>query len=151
MTFEIGEMITLMNLGNAIVRDISTAAASGSNDKSTIVVKHLVLEIDLDSRDFKKTKKTTWLAAAEENMVPVKLMAFDHLITKDKIETSDVLEEFLTPVTQFTNRAFADCNVGDLKQGDVIQFERKAYYRLDRPYSRDSLPMVFFEIPSGSK
>jgi glutamyl-tRNA synthetase len=160
-SFEIGEMITLMNWGNAIVRDISTTqrdfdaadtAASGSNDKSNIVVKHLVLELDLSSRDFKKTKKTTWLAAAEENMIPVELMVFDHLIIKDKLEPSDVLEECLTPITQFTTRAFADCNVVDLKQGAVIQFERKAYYRLDVSHQgRDSSPMVFFEIPSGGK
>ncbi|KAJ9292477.1 hypothetical protein DTO271G3_8749 [Paecilomyces variotii] len=158
-SFEVGEMITLMNWGNAIVRDISTIqrdndagiAASGSNDKSGIpdlVVKYLVLELDLSSRDFKKTKKITWLAAAEENTVPVELMAFNHLITKDNLEPSDVLEEYLTPVTQFTTRAFADCNVVDLEQGAVIQFERKAYYRLDVPYrGRDSSPMVFFEIP----
>lgn len=164
-SFQIGEMITLMNWGNAIVRDISTiqhdtngadtAASSGNNDdkSSKIVVKHLVLELDLTSRDFKKTKKITWLAAVQQNMVPVELMAFDHLITKDKLEPSDVLEECLTPVTQFTTVAFADCNVVDLKQGDVVQFERKAYYRLDVAYGgRDSSsPMVFFEIPSGGK
>lgn len=102
-SFEIGEMITLMNWGNAVVRDISTtqretgadAAASANNDKSEVpdrVVKHLVLELDLSSQDVKKTKKITWLVAAEDNMIPVELMAFDHLITKDKLEPSDVLE-----------------------------------------------------------
>ncbi|CRG87966.1 glutamyl-tRNA synthetase [Talaromyces islandicus] len=148
-SFEIGEMITLMNWGNAIVRDISTTTGN-NDDKSTTLVKHLVLDLDLTSRDFKKTKKVTWLAASQDNMVPVELMAFDHLINKDKLEPTDVLEECLTPVTQFTTVAFADCNVVDLEKGAVIQFERKAYYRLDR--GRDgSSPMVFFEIPSGGK
>jgi hypothetical protein len=58
-------------------------------------------------------------------MIPVELMAFDHLITKDKLEPSDVLEECLTPVTQFTTRAFADCNIVDLKQGTVIQLSAR--------------------------
>lgn len=147
-SFQIGEMITLMNWGNAVVRDISTTSASSSGT----IVKHLVLELDLTSRDFKKTKKVTWLAATTEtNMVPVQLMAFDHLITKDKLEPADVLEECLTPVTQFTTVAFADCNVVDLEKGAVIQFERKAYYRLDRGTEGGSKPMVFFEIPSGGK
>lgn len=85
-------------------------------------------------------------------MIPVGLMAFDHPIIKDKLEPTDVLEECLTPVTQFTTRAFADCNVADLKEGAVIQFKRKAYYRLDTPYQgRDSSQMVFLEIPSGGK
>lgn len=112
-----------MNWGNAVVRDISTiprdagAEASGSGDVPDLLVKHLVLELDLTSQDFKKTKKITWLAATEDNMIPVELMASDHLITKDKLEPTDVLEEYLTPVTQFTTRAFADCNVEDLKKG----------------------------------
>ncbi|GAW14428.1 hypothetical protein ANO14919_038300 [Xylariales sp. No.14919] len=154
---EIGEVITLMNWGNATVRDISRTQLPGTADDAQSsgppsIVKRLVLELDLDSRDFKKTKKMTWLAAVEENMVPVELMAFDHLITKDKLEPSDVLEECLTPVTQFTTKAFADCNVADLAKGTVVQFERKAYYRLDVPYSgHDKSPMVFFEIPSSGK
>lgn len=52
----------------------------------------------------------------EDNMIPVELMAVDHLITKDKLEPTDVLEECLTPVTQFATRAFAECNVVDLKK-----------------------------------
>lgn len=164
---EIGEVITLMNWGNATVRDVSrtqprgaagtsagavTADGHGQSSGPHSVVRRLRLELDLNSHDFKKTKKMTWLAAAQENMVPVELMAFDYLITRDKLEPSDVLEECLTPVTQFTTRAFADCNVVDLPRGAVVQFERKAYYRLDAPYhGRDASPMVFFEIPSSGK
>jgi glutamyl-tRNA synthetase len=157
-SFELGEMITLMNWGNAVVRDISMippdagAEASGSGDVPDLLVKHLVLELDLSSQDFKKTKKITWLAVTDDKMISVELMAFDHLITKDKLEPTDVLEECLSPVMQFTTRAFADCNVVDREKGAVIQFERKAYYRLDAPYQgRGSSPMVFFEIPSGGK
>lgn len=156
-----------MNWGNATVRGISrtqprstadsdsgavTADGHGQRSGPHSVIQRLVLELDLDSHDFKKTKKLTWLAAVQENMLPVELMAFDHLITKDKLEPSDVLEECLTPVTQFTTQAFADCNVVDLPKGAVVQFERKAYYRLDAPYrGRDVSPVVFFEIPSGGK
>lgn len=83
---------------------------------------------------------------------PSKLMVFDHLITKDKLEPSDVLEECFTLVTQLTAQAFADCNVVDLAKGAVVQFERKAYYGLDVPYrGQDMSPMVFFEIPSTCK
>jgi len=157
-SFEVREVITLMNLGTAVVRDTSTiprdagAEASSSGDVPAPLVKHLVLELDLSLQDFKKTKKITWLAAAEDNIIPVELMAFDHLITKDKLGPTDVLEECLTPVTQFTTCAFADCNVVGLKQGAVIQFERKAYYRLDASYQGcGSSSMVLFEIPSGGK
>ncbi|KAF3397017.1 putative glutamate--tRNA ligase, cytoplasmic, partial [Talaromyces pinophilus] len=139
-SFELGETITLMNWGNAVVRDISMiprdagAEASGSGDVPDLLFKHFVLDCYGRQDDL------------------VELMAFDHLITKDTLEPTDVLEECLTPVTQFTTRAFADCNVVDPEKGAVIQFERKAYYRLDAPYQgRVSSLMVFFEIPSGGK
>ncbi|KAI7978721.1 hypothetical protein EIK77_010627 [Talaromyces pinophilus] len=125
-SFELGEMITLMNWGNAVVRAISMippdagAEASVSGDVPDFLVKYLVLELDLSSQDFKKTKKITWLAATDDKMISVELMAFDHLITKDKLEPTDVLEECLTPVMQFTTRAFADCNVVDREKGAVI-------------------------------
>lgn len=70
---------------------------------------------------------------------------------KDKLEPSGVLEECLTPMTQFTTHGLADCNVVDLVQGAVVQFERKGYYRLDVPYSSANSSMVFFEIPAGGK
>jgi len=41
-------------------------------------------------------------------MIPVELMAFDHLLTEDKLEPADVLEECLTPVTRFNTFALAD-------------------------------------------
>ena len=60
IVFEIGEMITLMNWSNVVVRNISTtqcdtgadAAASVNNDKSEVpdhVADHLVLELNLSS------------------------------------------------------------------------------------------------------
>lgn len=54
--------------------------------------------------------------------------------------------------SQFTIEAFADCDVADLKQGSVVKLERKAYCLLGVPWNGDnSSPLVFFEIPSGSK
>ena len=45
--------------------------------------------------DFKKTKlKVTWLADAAE-LVDLKLMDFDHLITKAKPEEDDVFEDLV--------------------------------------------------------
>ena len=150
LPLEKDEEITLMNWGNACVRSIT-------KDASGTTVTPIDLELHLEG-DFKKTKKKlTWLAAAatdnekgtENNMIPIDLVAFDHLLVKDKSEKDDELEKFLTPVTEMRRRAFADCNGKELAGGVIVQFERKGYHRLDVPFGGKEERMVFFEIPSG--
>ena len=139
-SFEPDEEITLMNWGNAYVRGI-TNDADGN-------VTGLDLELNL-AGDVKKTKKkVTWLATSSNNLVPVDLVSFDYLITKDKLEKQDELENCLTPVTEFRTQAYADCNVAALPQGAIIQFERKGFYKLDEAYKGEGSRPVFFEIPS---
>ncbi|EHK99240.1 putative glutamyl-tRNA synthetase, cytoplasmic [Glarea lozoyensis 74030] len=138
---EEGEEITLMNWGNAYVRRI---VRDESGQKS---VTEINLELHLEG-DVKKTKKLSWLAAVESNLVPVDIVSFDYLITKDKLEKTDKLENFLASNTELRTQAFADCNVKELAKGAIIQFERKGYYKLDVAYGEGER-MVFFDIPSG--
>jgi glutamyl-tRNA synthetase len=165
-TFEIGEEITLMNWGNAFVKDIQYAddvsggvekleitadkdkpAENGASPKKT--VKSLVLDLHLEG-DFKLTKKkVTWLSS-DQDLVPVELVDFDHLLTKDKLEENDDWEAFLTPKTEFKTHAVADCNVWDVKVDEFIQFDRKGYYRCDVAANKEKgVTGVFFKVPSG--
>ncbi|KAF1809174.1 glutamyl-tRNA synthetase [Eremomyces bilateralis CBS 781.70] len=140
---EINEEVTLMNWGNAIVREKKT----GENG----TVSDITFELHLEG-DFKKTKKKlTWLAAIEKNLVPVTLYEFDLLITKDKLEKDDELEQVLTPVTEFKTIAYADCNVAELPKGSIIQFDRKGFFKLDdvSPPPPGSTGPVFYNIPTG--
>ncbi|KAL2001294.1 hypothetical protein VTN02DRAFT_1936 [Thermoascus thermophilus] len=138
-SFKQDEEITLMNWGNAYVRKIHT-----SGD----IVTELELELHLEG-DVKKTdKKVTWLSTEGQEVIPVELVDFDYLLTKDSLQEDDKLEDFLNPKTEFREDAVADCNVAELKEGDIIQFERKGYYRLDRPYAPGK-PAVLFNIPTG--
>jgi glutamyl-tRNA synthetase len=139
-TFEQDEEITLMNWGNAYVRNIT-------KDPTSKFITSLDLKLHLDG-DVKKTNNITWLAATASNLIPVDLITFDHLITKDKLEKEDRIEDFLTLVTEFRSQAFADCNVVELPQGTVVQFERKGYYKLDAPF-KDGTKVTFFSIPTG--
>lgn len=138
--FKLDEEITLMKWGNAIVRKI---------EKSGDVVTHLELELHLEG-DVKKTdKKVTWLSKDGQQLIPVELVGFDHLLTKDSLQEDDNFEDFLNPKTEWRDLAFADGNVADVREGDIIQFERKTFYRCDRPFVADGKPAVFFEIPTG--
>jgi glutamyl-tRNA synthetase len=136
-----GEEITLMNWGNAYVRRIVRSETGQKN------VAAIDLELHLEG-DVKKTKKLSWLASVESNLIPVDIVSFDYLITKDKLEKDDRLEDFLATDTEARTQAFADCNVTELPKGSIIQFERKGYYKLDSEYRKGDR-MVFFDIPSG--
>ncbi|KAH3900809.1 probable Glutamate--tRNA ligase, cytoplasmic [Saccharomycodes ludwigii] len=129
-----GEEVTLMDWGNVIITKKNT-------DGSLEGKLHL-------EGDFKKTKlKLTWLADTKDS-VEVDLVDFDHLLTKDKLEEGDNWVDFINKTTEFHTPAIADLNVKDMKVGDIIQFERKGYYRLDALPS-DGKPYIFFTIPDG--
>lgn len=89
-------------------------------------VSALELELHLQG-DVKKTKKkVTWLSTDQE-LTPVELVDFDYLITKDKLEEDDNVDDFLNKETEFRTEAWADCNVASLAENDIMQFDRKGY------------------------
>lgn len=121
-SFKPDEEITLMGWGNAYVRDLPTSD----------IIPSAKMELNLTG-DFKSTdKKITWLSAQGLKLVPAELWDFDYLITKDKLEEDDNLEDFLTPNTSTVEDAWCDENVGKLAKDDVIQLERRGFYRVDK-------------------
>lgn len=112
VSFKLNEEITLMNWGNAIITNISTNQPG--------IVSGLELRLHLKG-DFKKTeKKITWLAKEASNMIPVDLVDFDYLITKEKLEKDDDFALFLARKTEFRKEAWADCNVTRLVRDDMV-------------------------------
>jgi glutamyl-tRNA synthetase len=99
--------------------------------------------------DFRKTKlKLTWLAASEE-LVPLTLVEFDHLITKRKVEEDDDFQALVNPRSRWEAAAHGDACMRALQAGDLIQLERKGYYRVDEAATKPGKPMVLFLIPDG--
>ena len=136
-----------MNWGNAIVRSVSHSINPLSSPAGLKTVTGVELELHLQGDVKKTSKKVTWLST-DQNLTPVDLVDFDFLITKDKLEGDDKLEDFLTPQTEFRTHALADCNVAELKEDDIIQFDRKGYFRVDKPFKHGE-PVVCFQIPTG--
>lgn len=129
-----------MDWGNAIVR------SKTFNDLGQVTA--IAMDLNL-AGDFRKTKKKiTWLAQpdASHSLLDVTLLDYDYLITKKKLEDTDELKDYVTPVTEFREDAFADANVKDLKKGDIMQFERKGYYIFDGV--KDGR-LEFIHIPDG--
>ncbi|KAI1660644.1 glutamyl-tRNA synthetase [Daldinia decipiens] len=139
-SFKDGEEITLMQWGNAFVR----AVASG--DPITSITCELHLKGDVRTTE----KKVTWLSTQGQKLIDAELWDFDYLITKDKLEEEDDLEQFLNPVTATKEDAFCDEGVAKLKQDDIIQLERRGYYRVDKAYDESGdKKVVLFAIPTG--
>lgn len=142
-SLSVGEEITMMNWGNAIVREVSHSPDPLKAELVTSIVMELHLQGDPRTTD----KKITWLSNAQE-LSSVELLEFDYLITKDKLGETDQLEDFLNPNTEFRVSAIGDCNVAHLKENDILQFDRKGYFRVDKAV-KDGEPAVCIQIPTG--
>jgi glutamyl-tRNA synthetase len=135
-SFKQDEEITLMNWGNAIVRKISTDDATGK-------VTHLELELHM-AGDVKKTeKKVTWFSTEGQTLVPGEHVDFDYLLKKDSLSEDDILEDVLNFHTEFRVSGLADCNISEVNVGDILQFDRKGFYRVDQ-VPAPGVPGVFF-------
>ncbi|CCJ31005.1 unnamed protein product [Pneumocystis jirovecii] len=140
LTFKDNEEITLMDWGNAIIKEISK--------NSHGFVESIKMELHLEG-DFKATeKKITWLADLSD-LIDAECVDFDYLITKDKLEENDLLEDFLTPCTEFHSKIKVDRNFLNLCKSDIIQLERKGYFICDQPCDSEGKGLVLFAIPDG--
>jgi glutamyl-tRNA synthetase len=116
----------------------------------------IITEVDMDLHlegDFRKTeKKITWLAADGSDLVGAELWTFDYLLTKDTLEKDDELDDFLNPNTASMVEAVCDANLAGLTENDVVQVERKGYFRVDKAAGQGPEGRaVLFKIPTGGK
>ncbi len=103
----------------------------------------------LPDGDFKKAKrKLSWLADVS-TQIPVTLYEFDNLISKDKLEEDDKFEDFINPDTLATTEVIGDFGLKNLHKGEVIQLERRGYFRVDQPYTNEGKSLLLFMIPDG--
>jgi len=107
-------------------------------------------EYDPDG-DFKAAKrKLTWLANVTSNTACV-LTEFDNLVTKDKLDEEDDFQDYINPNTLATTEALGDPGLKTLQEHEVIQLERRGFYRVDRPYISEDKPLILFMVPDGKE
>ncbi|KAK4282668.1 hypothetical protein QN277_014015 [Acacia crassicarpa] len=135
-----GEEVTLMDWGNAIVKEIEKDHEGNVTRLSGVL--HLEGSV-------KTTKlKLTWLPEIDE-LVNLTVVDFDYLITKKKLEEGEDFLDVLNPCTKKETAAYGDSNMRNLKRGEILQLERKGYFRCDVPFLRPSKPIVLYAIPDG--
>ncbi|KAJ0040252.1 hypothetical protein Pint_27054 [Pistacia integerrima] len=65
----------------------------------------------------------------------------------EQLEDGEDFLDVLNPWTKIETLAIRDCNMWNLKRGEILQLERKGYYKCDVPFTRPSKPVVLFAIP----
>jgi glutamyl-tRNA synthetase len=93
-------------------------------------------------------RKLSWIANVKEN-ITVSLMEFDNLIVKEKLEENENFQDFINPHTMATTEVLGDAGLKTLKEHEVIQLERRGFYRVDRPYWNDRKGLILFMVPDG--
>lgn len=80
----------------------------------------LTATIDEEDKDFKKTAKLTWICNDPDTTFEVKMVEFDHLINKAKIEENDDIEQIFNRNSRFEDIGIAEGVVRTLPQGSYF-------------------------------
>nr|CAB3243111.1 bifunctional glutamate/proline--tRNA ligase [Phallusia mammillata] len=147
-SFVVGTDVTFINWGNLNITAV--------NKDETGKVTSITAKLNLENRDYKKTQKVTWLADTPKALpIPTSCVYFEHIMTKPVLGKEDNFKDFINSNTRKQTEMIGDPCLADLKRGDIIQLQRKGFYRCDQPYSPPSLhaskaaPCVLFHIPDG--
>ncbi|KAF7683782.1 putative glutamate--tRNA ligase, cytoplasmic [Astathelohania contejeani] len=115
-----GEEFTLMNWGNAIVKDIIYENGN---------LKELRLQLHLEG-DFKTTKnKFNWVS--NRGSVKIKAVEYGSLVTE--VSTEEDLTKFFNKNSKMETNLIGEQAVENIKKGDIVQFERMGFYYCDSP------------------
>jgi hypothetical protein len=106
----VGDKVTMMKWGNVTI-------TKKESDGDNFV---LYGTVDEEDKDFKKTKKLTWMSANPETTIEITLVEYDHLIMKAKIEEADNIEELVNKNSKIQYKAIAEGCVRSLQKGDIF-------------------------------
>lgn len=134
----VGQKVTLMKFGNVTITRRETVGDSFE----------LYGTVDEADKDFKSFAKITWICNDPGTTVEVKMLEFDHLINKQKIEETDDSLAIFNRNSKHEDIGIAEGLVSSLPKGSYIQFERRGYYIVDS-VQLENQQMVFNFIPDG--
>lgn len=103
----VGQRVTLMKWGNATITERKEAGDSFE----------LVATMDEADKDFKKTVKLTWICNDPATTIELKMVEYDHLINKLKIEEDDDNEQIFNRNSKFEEIGIAEGILKDLSKG----------------------------------
>ena len=105
--------------------------------------------MDEGDKDFKKTKKLTWVCADPDTTVEITLVEYDHLITKRKVEEKDDVKDLVNTNSRIEYSAIAEGSLRTLQRGQSIQLERRGFFFVDQAITGEGKQMRLNFIPDG--
>ncbi|CAG9105867.1 unnamed protein product [Plutella xylostella] len=119
-----GENTTFIYYGNVMIDKIHKSADG------------TITSIDgtpnLDNKDFKKTVKVTWLAdTAKSPAVETYCVYFDHIISKPLLGKDEDFKQYIGHQTRWEIPMLGEPALASVKQGDIIQIQRRGFFRVD--------------------
>jgi glutamyl-tRNA synthetase len=133
-----GEKITLMKWGNVTI--------SKKEEINGVIT--LTGKVDPEDKDFKGTKKLTWIANDPDTTVEIVLVELDHLITKKKVEENDNVQDLVNHNSKIEYIALGEGSMRNLQKGIHIQIERRGYFYVDEIALGDRKIRLNF-VPDG--
>lgn len=128
----------------------------------------------MQNQDYKKTVKLTWLAdCSSVPFTPTYCVYFEHIISKPLLGKDEDFKQFIGHETRVSLHYFykscskkrrflqkevqmlGDPELRKLQKGDIIQLQRRGFYKVDIAYAPPTLhtcreqPIVLFYIPDG--
>uniref|UniRef100_A0A1Q3F221 Bifunctional glutamate/proline--tRNA ligase n=1 Tax=Culex tarsalis TaxID=7177 RepID=A0A1Q3F221_CULTA len=143
-----GENATFINWGNIMINKVHKDA-SGK-------VTSIDASLNLDNKDFKKTLKLTWLCEQDPaEYPPTFCVYFEHIISKPVLGKDEDFKTYIGHQTRTEAQMLGDPELKKLKKGDIIQLQRRGFFKVDQAYQPASAfsavetPVVLFSIPDG--
>jgi len=107
---EVGQKVTLMNWGNITITDRKDVGDSYE----------LIGTMDESDKDFKSFTKLTWICNDPATTIEIKMMEFDHLINKAKVEEDDDNEAIFNRNSRFEDVGIAEGIIKSLPKGSYF-------------------------------
>ena len=141
-----GEEITLIKWGNVIVKKLV---------KNGDVIVSLEGEYNAEGSPKTTKKKIAWVPQCSGN-VELALNEFGHLLNVPKIPTDEAgdivgkFEDYLATNTHAVTLAICEPAFSEAKEDDIIQVERRGYFRVDKLATGDAVGQLFM-VPDGKQ
>ncbi|XP_012277238.1 bifunctional glutamate/proline--tRNA ligase [Orussus abietinus] len=149
-----GQNATFINWGNLMICKVK---------KENNVVVGVDAKLNIDDKNYKNTLKLTWLCADGKDesiknssvFTPCYTVYFDHIISKPVLGKDDDFKDFIAKDTRREVKMLGETALKRVAEGEIIQLQRKGFFRCDVPYASASLysgceqPLVLFHIPDG--
>uniref|UniRef100_A0A3F2YU35 Bifunctional glutamate/proline--tRNA ligase n=1 Tax=Anopheles christyi TaxID=43041 RepID=A0A3F2YU35_9DIPT len=143
-----GENATFINWGNLMIKKVNRG-------KDGVPVS-IDATPNLDNKDYKKTLKLTWLCELPTNQyTPTFCVYFEHIIGKPVLGKDEDFKNYIGHQTRTEVPMLGDPELKKLKKGDIIQLQRRGFFKVDQAYQSASefsgaeTPIVLFAIPDG--